>query len=603
MEYTIRVPEDESGSQEITGEVVYAFLGMVNPATAYAQSNPLSLGCAAPTVDDFSVDTSQICNGGSALLSWNTSYATQVDISGVGTGLDTDGAIAVSPSSETTYTLTASNPCGSDTGQVTVTVLFAPSVDDFTATSGEICAGSSVDLSWNTTGVDEVDINGTGGLDADGSTQVTPDATTVYTLTATNTCGSDTDTVTVTVNSAPVIDSFTADSDELCTGGSAELSWATTYANSVDITHVGTGLSLDGSAQVEPVETTVYSLSAVNQCGTTTSDVTLTVNNVPEVVSFTADSNEINEGEAVELSWSLSRAASADIDSGVGDVNSEGGTTLAYPEATTTYTLSAVNSCGTSTDTVTITVNPPLVDVAQEGSGYRSPGPAFVKCTVSYPAERALESLSYTPTLPEGWVLVDTVGDGQPGIQGAAVVFEGDLTPNPLEVTLELDVPEAVDGAQALSGRLEYTLNGQAHPGLLWADPASLLLEELHDGDYEDPLWMIDGTEASRLMAYWRAGGYHCDPSGSDGFAPGSGDQTCERNSADFQGKRLGHRWNGNQSGPRLLARRRLSPRRRRSRRVRPRVRRRIHYGARLMEQRIREIRRRPYGRKFLHSR
>jgi uncharacterized cupin superfamily protein len=42
----------------------------------------------------------------------------------------------------------------------------------------------------------------------------------------------------------------------------------------------------------------------------------------------------------------------------------------------------------------------------------------------------------------------------------------------------------------------------------------------LHSANYELPAWTIDGTEASRVLAYWRANGYHVDSSGFDGYAP-----------------------------------------------------------------------------------
>ena len=41
-----------------------------------------------------------------------------------------------------------------------------------------------------------------------------------------------------------------------------------------------------------------------------------------------------------------------------------------------------------------------------------------------------------------------------------------------------------------------------------------------HSADYNHD-WKIDNTEYNRVLAYWRAGGYHPDPSGLDGFAAG----------------------------------------------------------------------------------
>ena len=42
----------------------------------------------------------------------------------------------------------------------------------------------------------------------------------------------------------------------------------------------------------------------------------------------------------------------------------------------------------------------------------------------------------------------------------------------------------------------------------------------LHSADYAAPHHVIDASEAARVLAYWRAGGYTPDASGVDGYAP-----------------------------------------------------------------------------------
>jgi len=55
-----------------------------------------------------------------------------------------------------------------------------------------------------------------------------------------------------------------------------------------------------------------------------------------------------------------------------------------------------------------------------------------------------------------------------------------------------------------------------------------------HTSDYREPEWVIDGTEANRVLAYWRAGAYHIG-SGADGYAPGPGDTNGARHKADYR--------------------------------------------------------------------
>jgi hypothetical protein len=55
-----------------------------------------------------------------------------------------------------------------------------------------------------------------------------------------------------------------------------------------------------------------------------------------------------------------------------------------------------------------------------------------------------------------------------------------------------------------------------------------------HTADFRDRRWAIDATEANRVLAYWRAGAYHLDPSGWDGFAGGTGNTNGARHKADY---------------------------------------------------------------------
>ncbi|HKO03983.1 MAG TPA: hypothetical protein VJW51_04505 [Candidatus Acidoferrales bacterium] len=113
----------------------------------------------------------------------------------------------MSPTVTTTYTLTATNAAGSATSTVTVTVSAAgnppskPTINSFTASPSSIPTGSSSTLDWATAGATSIAI--TPGAftssSASGSTEVSPAATTDYTLTATNAAGSTTSTAQVTV--------------------------------------------------------------------------------------------------------------------------------------------------------------------------------------------------------------------------------------------------------------------------------------------------------------------------------------------------------------------------------------------------------------------
>ena len=162
---------------------------------------------SAPAISSFSASPTGINSGASSTLSWATTGATTVAITpGTFTSTSASGSTSVSPTATTTYTLTATNAAGSATSALTVAVNAAgkPGISSFTASPTSITTGSSSTLNWATTGATNIAITpGTfRSTSANGSTSVSPTATTTYTLTATDAAGSTTATAQVTVTTA-----------------------------------------------------------------------------------------------------------------------------------------------------------------------------------------------------------------------------------------------------------------------------------------------------------------------------------------------------------------------------------------------------------------
>jgi len=84
----------------------------------------------------------------------------------------------------------------------------------------------------------------------------------------------------------------------------------------------------------------------LSSCSTTTPSV-------PIVSSFTADNTTIDEGDSVTLSWSVTDASTVTINPG-GLLVALSGSTSVSPTETTTYILTATNSAGSSSASVTI---------------------------------------------------------------------------------------------------------------------------------------------------------------------------------------------------------------------------------------------------------
>ena len=80
-----------------------------------------------------------------------------------------------------------------------------------------------------------------------------------------------------TASGRPKVNSFTASPETISYGQSVTLSWAVSGATTVAINPVVGTVSSSGSAQVDPTQTTTYTLTATHEGWTTTSSITVTV--------------------------------------------------------------------------------------------------------------------------------------------------------------------------------------------------------------------------------------------------------------------------------------------------------------------------------------
>lgn len=81
----------------------------------------------------------------------------------------------------------------------------------------------------------------------------------------------------------------------------------------------------------------------------------------PEITTFTASPSLIASGESTTLAWQITGADTAEIDSGIGAVNTSSGSLTITPATTTTYTLTATNGGGSVTSEITVGVDVPIL--------------------------------------------------------------------------------------------------------------------------------------------------------------------------------------------------------------------------------------------------
>ncbi|HEY0964334.1 MAG TPA: DUF11 domain-containing protein [Candidatus Paceibacterota bacterium] len=226
----------------------------------------------------------------------------------------------------------------------------APSCDSFTANPSTIMVGGSSVLSWNTSHATRVVINnGIGDVAADGSTTVSPLATTVYRLTVFGTENRSVNCevpVTVSQDEVPVCEYFTASPNSLSSnGGNVTLNWKTVRANNVSISPNIGGVSAEGSRTVNVTSSTNFVLTATDLDGDTVScaaPVTVAQQEVftcENNVTFTATDYNIEEGDDTTLNWSTSNVDSVSI-SNINATSLSGSRTV-DPRNDTTYVLTA----------------------------------------------------------------------------------------------------------------------------------------------------------------------------------------------------------------------------------------------------------------------
>ena len=236
-----------------------------------------------PQIIRYDASPLTISTGQSSTLSWTTTGASAVNISGLGSE-PLNGSASVSPTTTTTYTLTATSSDGhAVTAPITVTVTpttTIPQVVVFSASPQTISAGQSSQLCWQVNNATTINISGGVGSNvaANSCATVSPQTTTTYVLTATNAAGQIQASATVNVGSTQILQ-FSANPEfSPIQGGAVVLTWQTTNATSVslvggDMQSSPSGLPVNGSFTVNPMDNATYTLIAYGPGGSSVSAV------------------------------------------------------------------------------------------------------------------------------------------------------------------------------------------------------------------------------------------------------------------------------------------------------------------------------------------
>ena len=214
----------------------------------------------------FASDATWIETGQSATLTWQTANATAAAISDVGT-VDVNGSVQVSPTEDTTYTLTADGQCGPVTAQVSVFVSSGPIPDhiDITPATATVASDQTLSLTaaardaanqviaapltWSVTGGDVSPADGT-------STTFTPPGAGTFTVTVSAAGVTGTATVTVTVPPSITIHE-PAGGEVWHVGTTRHIRWSTTVIGNVAVSY-----TTDGGSNAESIDYSVLQTQA-----------------------------------------------------------------------------------------------------------------------------------------------------------------------------------------------------------------------------------------------------------------------------------------------------------------------------------------------------
>lgn len=163
-------------------------------ANGNSVSAPITVTVAPATIPQvvmFTVSPQTINAGQSAQLCWQVNGATTINISpGVGSNLQANACVTVSPQSTTTYTMTATNATGSTQASVTLNVGSTQILVFSANPEFSPIQGGPVTLTWQTTNATSVALVGgdassyPSGLPVNGSITVNPNDNASYTLIA-----------------------------------------------------------------------------------------------------------------------------------------------------------------------------------------------------------------------------------------------------------------------------------------------------------------------------------------------------------------------------------------------------------------------------------
>lgn len=228
-----------------------------------------------------------------------------------------------------------------------------PSIDSFTASATDVVRGTPLTFSWRVSRADTLQLRPRPGTVTGTSVTLSAAVAGTYTLTASNNHGSVSATIPIGVLD---IAQFSASPAEAAAGQPVTLSWRISGALSAELEGAPVD-AVQGSIQVNPSQETAYHLTAHSAGATGMATALVRIGAPPAITSFTATPNPVPRGTTTVLSWQATGAQTFSLAGGDG-AGPAGAlhTRRVRPLSDSTYTLTASNAFGSTTQDVGVTV-------------------------------------------------------------------------------------------------------------------------------------------------------------------------------------------------------------------------------------------------------
>lgn len=344
-------------------------LSCTGPGGSASESVTVAVSAPAPTIS-LSVNPTSIDFNASTTISWQTTDASACVASGAWSGSKaTAGSEQVGPLSvDSSFSLSCSGPGGQRTRTVSVGVGSAPPQVPtlrLTAIPSSVDYGGVSTLTWTSSNTTACAASGAwSGIKPLSSSRTISGLTadSRFVLTCQGAGGQVTQAVTVSVAPPPPTVSLTANPTRVDYGASTRLSWSSSHVDTCTASGGWSGTrGLSGSQSVADLHgDTTFVLRCTGAGGTAIKSVTVSTNPAPTPsVSLSADTNTVDVGGRVTLSWASNNAASC-VASGAwsGPRSGSGSETVGPLDADSRFVLTCTGVDGTSAaDSVAITVN------------------------------------------------------------------------------------------------------------------------------------------------------------------------------------------------------------------------------------------------------